>query len=270
MLVAGGRATSAWAGSLYFSEPSDNVGISGSLKITHSVTYEGTIKVSAGTGDGFIFNAYSPSSGLPTGEDLQFMAGPNFLRGYAFPVGYPNDLRTSSVTLSDAFHHIAYVYDRDAGEDRLYLDGQKVASRSVSGPVGSEGGVLFFLGSIFRDGFANPSFQGWLDSLRISDFARYSGDSFAPTIGDLPDDDHTLLLYNFDEAPGSTTINDLSGNGHTGTFDSGFWATPPELVSVPEPSTQALAALGAAVVALVLARRRQANSPTRRESVSAQ
>jgi len=85
---------------------------------------------------------------------------------------------------------------------------------------------------------------GYLDSVRLSNSARYTGGSFAAPSGDLGNDANTLLLYNFNEAPGSTTVADGSSNGWTGTLGDGFdGATSPQLMAaVPEPST--LAALG--------------------------
>ena len=39
--------------------------------------------------------------------------------------------------------------------------------------------------TIFRDGSIRPSFIGYLDSLRVSSIARYSGPSFTAPVGDL-------------------------------------------------------------------------------------
>ena len=98
-----------------------------------------------------------------------------------------------------------------------------------------------------------PGFLGLIDSLRLSNVARYSGNSFVPTIGNLSPDANTLLLFNFDESPGSTTIADLSGNGHTGTLATGFReATPPTLS--PEPGGATM--IGVAVAAMLRRRPR--------------
>jgi hypothetical protein len=72
----------------------------------------------------------------------------------------------------------------------------------------------------------------------VSDVARYSGASFAPPTGDLPSDANTLLLYHFDEAPGSTTVADSGPLGRTGTLGQGFAkATSPEPgASLPVPA----------------------------------
>lgn len=141
-------------------------------------------------------------------------AGPGFLGGNNFPLGGGTG---SSVTLApDVWHHVAFVY---AGvQDRFYLDGSLLFSRPQSnGDVGDAAG-LAYVGSILSGGTCQPSFIGLIDSLRISRVARYSGASFTAPLGDLASDANTQLLYNFNQAPGSTTVTDESPLGRTGTL----------------------------------------------------
>jgi hypothetical protein len=159
---------------------------------------------------------------------------------------------SASGTLVDSvWHHIAYVYD--GHEERIYIDGQKRASRTLPAAIWIGGYLLgqTAVGGISDNGL-RAGFQGYIDTLRISNVARYSGDSFTAPSSKLSTDGNTLLLYNFDAQPGSTTITDLSGHGLRGTLGVGFTgATSPQFVSnpVPEPSTFAL--LGAGVVTLI-------------------
>jgi hypothetical protein len=124
-------------------------------------------------------------------------------------------------------HHIAFVSER--WEERIYVDGQLVGSRATDysgGESGSNGGFLG--GGVFGDGWI-----GYLDSIRISDNIRYTGGSFIPPLGDMTADGNTLLLYNFNESPGSLTAADSSGNSRTGTLGMGYisGATSPEFVA---------------------------------------
>jgi hypothetical protein len=169
------------------------------------------------------------------------------LLGYAF-VGPPEvDFYVPTTVTPDVFHHVAFV--RDGGEERFYLDGILKASRSYPGIIGNSpnGSHPPAIGASEFDTTNVPanSFLGLLDSVRISNVARYSGPSFSPTIGDLPNEPGTLLLYNFNanEASGNT-VYDQSGNGRNGTFAAGFaGATAPTFV--PEPSTFVLLGVGA-------------------------
>ncbi len=107
-----------------------------------------------------------------------------------------------------------------------------------------------------------PAFIGSIQSLRISDVGRYSGDSYAASMSDFTDDPSTILLYDFDRlSPGATSIPDLSGNGHTGTFGVGFAAhTSPTIVVVPEPSCIGLLVL----LPLISSRRKKLKSTNNR------
>jgi hypothetical protein len=110
------------------------------------------------------------------------------------------------------------------------------------------------VGAIYRDGAIQSGFQGYLDSLRISDVVRYAGEGgFTPPIGDLTSDSDTLLLYNFNDSHTSPTVTDSSPLGRTGTLGAGFaGATSPVLV--PEPASCGLL-LGAVACAFGLLRR---------------
>jgi hypothetical protein len=152
--------------------------------------------------------------------------------------------------MTGVWYDLAYVYN--GSQESVYVDGSLVESRSAGGDIGIGGSAIMSIGAMFRDGGIAPSFIGDIQSLRISEIARYSGDSYSASMSDFTNDPSTLLLYNFDQlTPGSTTIDDLSGNDHTGTFGVGFaGATSPTIV-VPEPASSSLFG-----VALLLFRRR--------------
>ncbi|MCG8352403.1 MAG: hypothetical protein MI924_31945 [Chloroflexales bacterium] len=63
-----------------------------------------------------------------------------------------------------------------------------------------------------------PSFNGWIDEVRISNVIRYSGDFKRPA-QPLNMDSHTMALYHFDEGRGAT-LRDISGQ-NDGTIKVG-------------------------------------------------
>ena len=75
-----------------------------------------------------------------------------------------------------------------------------------------------------RSGFQNHVsyrwFGGLLDEMRISDIARYDGDTY-PLEHPLISDDDTLALYHFDDGDG-TELTDDSGNSHHGAIVRGL------------------------------------------------
>jgi hypothetical protein len=176
-------------------------------------------------------------------EDKFFLAGTSQIWGFNYPTS--GILQADGLTLADdTWHHIAFVQDSSNNESRIYADGVLIASQSVSGDIGDSSGSPS-IGAIFRPGNSAvySSFVGYMDSVRVSDSARYTGNSFAPPAGDLPTDSHTLLLYNFDPGDfvddnGVIEVTDVSGNGHTGALGEGFpGATSPLLPAGSAPAT---------------------------------
>jgi hypothetical protein len=223
------------AGYAEFTLPTDTIRISqGFGAVGSAITIEAVVRPNSG---GQIYNTW-----MDFVEDKQLgLSSP--LGVYAYqPLNLAGGTVVSSSTTMSAgnWHHVAYVYD--GSQERVYIDGVLGGSRADTGNVtGSLTPTQNAIGATLRNSLAYESFIGSIDSFRISSTARYAGSSFVPTIGDLPTDASTLLLYNFNEAPGSTTIADGSGLGHTGTLGQGFGnATAPTLV--PEPASLAMLA----------------------------
>ncbi len=109
-----------------------------------------------------------------------------------------------------AWHHIAYVFKDDS--ETLYVDGVQVASRTgrglpISGCCGAQIGA-----GIMDDGLGSTSaFHGYLDWIRVSSTARYSGPRFqVPLESQLTTDAATELLVTFDGSSASEAFRDLS------------------------------------------------------------
>jgi len=158
-------------------------------------------------------------------EDKGMSVGPSRFGGYVFPV--QNGLLEFDVNAAfDAWHHFAYVYN--GSYVGLYLDGCCVAYREPPAHISNNPGSIWTVGAIDRGGMVR-GFVGYLDSFRISSIARYSGTSFTPPTGDLNRRRQYSLLYNFNDLPGATTVNDLSGTVILALFGGGFsGATSPE------------------------------------------
>jgi hypothetical protein len=225
------------SGVVLFDLNTDTIAVTGQIGLANAATYEARVLLtSTFAGAGLVFDEWTP--GL---EDKFLGVDLTHLNAYSFRLSDDVLVGPVSATLN-AWHHVAYVYD--GAQERLYLDGRLVAARSATGSIANADGSAF-VGAIFRDGGISPGLVGYLDTLRISNVARYSGSRFTPPRGDLSNDSSTLLLYNFTDAAGSGTVTDLSGNGHTGTLGTGFsGATAPELVADP----LLLAGKGTAVV----------------------
>jgi hypothetical protein len=211
-------APSARAGVALFGRPSDTIEVSGQTVFGTASTYEAVILFpSALSGTGRVFNEWQDFV-----EDKFFAVAPGpsgAIHGFYIPLG-GGVLTGSGAISTDQWHHVAYVYD--GSEERLYLDGTLLQSRAVSGDVADGTGSVSHVGAIFRDGAMQNGFVGLIDVLRLSDVARYAGSSFTPPSPDLTSDANTVLLYTFDEAPGSQTVADASSLARTGTPGAGF------------------------------------------------
>ncbi len=216
-------ATPAAAQTAFFDDPTDVIQVDGQTVIGTASTYEAVVLFPSGVGaGGRLFNEWTGFQ-----EDKLLRAGPTFVEGYNYPGS--GTLYSAATVMPDVWHHVAFVYD--GAEERLYLDGVLLASRPVSTSVGNGDG-LAHVGAIFRDGSIHPGFVGYLESIRLSDVARYSDSTFTPPLGDLESDANTLLLFNFDEPADSPTVQDESPLGRTGTLATGFGGATAPLLGV--------------------------------------
>jgi hypothetical protein len=83
-----------------------------------------------------------------------------------------------------------------------------------------------------KDGILNHFFDGWIDEVRISKFARYDKD-FVPDKVFKPDD-NTLGLYHFDEGSGDT-VRDSSGRNFHGKIIGAKWVKKGSVEMTPRP-----------------------------------
>lgn len=231
----------ASGGVIVFDHATDSIVFEGESVLGTAATYEAVILFTGSyQGLGFVWNEHQFFR-----SDKQFKAGPNRLSAFSNGLtSYePAGILADVPIVLNVWHHIAYVYD--GGEERLYLDGELVASHPSGGDIAehrpNEPGFSRAVGSVHRDDGGTPArqagFIGYLDSLRISNSARYAGNFFCHPLGDLSGDSNTLLLYNFNEGPQSIVQSDESGHGRIGRLCSGTNATCPRFTSDPIPFT---------------------------------
>jgi hypothetical protein len=228
-----------------FSQPTDTISVAGNLALTNQATYEATVLLNSTSyptyGYGTIFESLQGDF-----EDEHFAIGNSGTAwGYSYPVNFNTAIQGGALA-TGVWYNLAYVYD--GSHERIYVNGNLAASRAAGGNILQGPSNTMSIGANFPIGtVSGPSFIGEIQSLRISDTARYDGSSYTATLNDFTSDPSTLLLFNFDQLPvGSTTISDLSGNGHNGTFGVGAPdATSPSLSVVPEPTGASMLAVGA-------------------------
>lgn len=231
-----------------FDAPTDTILIAGQASLGVTATFEALLLIQPGGGGSVYFEQADGREHKQLSVDASGISG----MGFTLPTNQTSFFVAVPVT-TGTFHHVAFV--RDGNEERLYLDGQRVGTRSAVGDIDDAADTTPAVGAQFfqNTSFMSASFLGDIDTLRISSVARYSGDSFSAPVGDLTSDAATQLLYNFNAADlVAGQLTDLSGNGRTGTLGAGFaGATAPQLVSnVPEPASWAMLLAGAAALAL--------------------
>lgn len=77
------------------------------------------------------------------------------------------------------WHHLAAVWDRSNGEARIYVDGLRLANKSMGSPIYSDSWPLY-VGGMLDAGFPQDNFGGTLDNFAVTNVALYSGSSFTP------------------------------------------------------------------------------------------
>jgi hypothetical protein len=147
-------------------------------------------------------------SAFRLGVEIQELGAELTVGGTSYSLSGP------TVTL-DVVHHVAITYD--GATIRLFLDGVMVDSQAATGPVNQ---------GVFEDVTVGPTYYpleasivadplpGTIDSVRLSNVARYTT-AFTPPTTKLSTDANTLALLNFDtQAPGLTQAQ---------TKDGPFW-----------------------------------------------
>lgn len=141
---------------------------------------------------------------------------------------------------NDIWHHIALTRNPSTGQLRIYVDGQ--LDGQGTGPVGNisyrdnrttsfNDDPFLVIGAEKHDaGGQFPSYNGWVDELRLSNSIRYSAVFTAPS-QPFVTDSNTVGLYHFDEGPlGNCTGAVLDSSGASGGPSHGtcMWGGSPD------------------------------------------
>ena len=118
---------------------------------------------------------------------------------------------------TDQWYHVAMTWS--SGEPtRIFLNGEMIAeSQQVHEGTVRAGDDPLTIGWFHDQGYGDFYFQGYIDEVRISDIDRYpvqGGNLFEP-------DEFTEALWHFNEAAGTYTAIDATGNGYDMALEDG-------------------------------------------------
>jgi len=111
----------------------------------------------------------------------------------------------------NTWYHVAITRD-SANAIRIFINGVLRGTATGTAAPSSTGFGPFNIGEAGEA--ADEYFPGFLDEIRVSSVARYTG-NFTPQTARFATDANTVALYHLDEGVGQT-LNDASGNGRTG------------------------------------------------------
>jgi len=114
---------------------------------------------------------------------------------------------TAAPTILDGgWHHVALVFD--AGTISLYLDGNRTNTTTTAAPATS--GVPIGIGG--HPTITGNDYTGYIDEVRFSSIARYSGATYTVPTAAFTDDSNTLALYHLET---DATDSHVSGGAVT-------------------------------------------------------
>ncbi|MCC7354939.1 MAG: hypothetical protein IT330_14440 [Anaerolineae bacterium] len=137
-----------------------------------------------------------------------FTSGPYSLRCLKFSLKSGQTIRTIESCATQqgrgfwvpGWHHVAGVYDRETGEMRLYMDGQRLGSANQIGQV--------LVDNSTNGAWVGNDLAGIVEELRVSASARYTSASYAVPGEPFVCDATTRALWHFDELEGAIRFHD--------------------------------------------------------------
>lgn len=134
----------------------------------------------------------------------------DYSSGFRCWVNGSNRVSGSPTASTGTWYHIAFV--RDGNFNQFYVNGTRYANYEDTTPLDYTIDYSFVIGS----NGSQPGVQGlngWIDEVRFSDTARYTGTSLTVPTAPFVNDANTLLLLHMDGTDASTTFVDDNGTG---------------------------------------------------------
>ena len=174
----------------------------GDLSLTHTGTWtiECWVRVASTTTQYGIISSHEPFSSPYAGWSIETTTGGKFqiYDGTAFRV-FDNAISANT------WYHIAFV--STAGSLKMYQDGVQQTTTVTLGTNFNNTVNDFVIGAIPT---GLRSLNGYIDEVRISNVARYTG-AFTPSTTQFTNDSNTLLLLHMDGTNTSTVFVDDNG-----------------------------------------------------------
>jgi hypothetical protein len=117
-----------------------------------------------------------------------------------------NAVQTTQAISTGSWKHVALC--REGNTWNTYYDGTRVDTRTLAVTLHASTEPVY-IGSYF--GTVNNEINGYIDELRVSDNARYTGASYTVPTEPFQNDANTILLLHMNGTDGSTTFIDDNG-----------------------------------------------------------
>lgn len=120
---------------------------------------------------------------------------------------------TSQTWSYNTWYHVAVVRNGTSNNNfALYVNGSRLQQDTDTNTIGSSGYSDYIsMGSIYNASTPTFGLNGYLDEVRVSPIARYTGSNYTVPTAPFVNDDDTVLLVHMDGTDGSTAFVDDNG-----------------------------------------------------------
>lgn len=190
---------------------------------TGNWTIEGWYRASSTSGDHYMINFKAPTSGISGLFDISGGFGHwgiNIYQGNWRAGAFNNKLvggvgsGVNAGIDTTTWHHFALVRDSSTTL-KYYIDGTQIGSTVTLSSSDNFNSTACYIGNYVYQSGGATGWNGYIDDLRISNTARYTGNFTAPTAAFTPDA-NTMLLCDFNGANTGTTFTDKCGRVQKG------------------------------------------------------